>query len=133
MAVSARVASVLPDYEVAFNVGASKGVEVGDVATVFGYTPVNDPETGEELGRVRRVRLQLKITSVEDRFSLGQTTEWISPSTDANVFSLFLLPNSVRQRVTNTAERENRTTVFLRPGDEVEITRKKGKAASSPA
>ncbi len=123
MTVKAKVARVLSDYEVAFNVGANAGLSVGDVATVYGYVDVNDPDTKEELGRVRRPRVKLRVIEVEPGFSVGQTTEWASSSggDQSTVFHLALGLDRVRQKVTGNPSEQNRVTVYLRAGDEVEI------------
>lgn len=70
-----RVAMVLNERELATNIGASDGVEVGMKFKVLADEPTEilDPETDELLGSIERVKVQVQATEVQERFSICRT------------------------------------------------------------
>jgi len=75
MEVEATVARTIGPYEIAINVGQSSGVVTGQEVEIVDYYDVEDPDTGEALGRYRKVRANLKVTFVEDSFSVARMTD----------------------------------------------------------
>lgn len=75
MEVEATVARTIGPYEIAINVGQSSGVVTGQEVEIVDYYDVEDPDTGQALGRYRKVRANLKVTFVEDSFSVARMTD----------------------------------------------------------
>lgn len=75
--IRGRVARVLSDREVALNVGREHNVEVGMLfdITVSAALEITDPDTGNALGQIDRVRVKarVKVSSVEDKFCIART------------------------------------------------------------
>ena len=71
------VAAILNDREVALNIGAVDGVELGMKFDILGPEPLTviDPATGVPLGVVDRVKIKVKVAAVHDRFSIARTFE----------------------------------------------------------
>lgn len=92
MAIEAKVATVFNRRDVAINAGADKGVLVDDVARLVRRTDVNDPDTGEFLGRSESTIIRLQVTTVAPRFSIARTFEYSSS------------PRRVRQVTENALE-----------------------------
>lgn len=69
------VAQVVSDRELIFNRGSEHGVEVGSIFKVLEASPVaiKDPETGEDLGAVQRVKVYVRAHEVADRFTIART------------------------------------------------------------
>lgn len=69
----AKILGPLEAPEVALNVGFAQGVKEGMVFNVFDYDPtvITDPETGEVLGSVATKKHRVKITKVEEKFSVA--------------------------------------------------------------
>lgn len=67
-----KVAKMIDRYTVAITLadGPLDGVSEGDIL-VIGSEELKDPENGEVLGRLPRVRV--KVTEVHPRFALAQT------------------------------------------------------------
>ena len=62
--------------EVTLNVGESSGISVGDTFDVYKVTKViKDPETGEVLGTKTAKAGRIKVTEVEQKFSLATVVE----------------------------------------------------------
>ncbi len=78
-----KVARILTSRELVINRGESHGVSVGMYFAVYDQDAedVQDPETGEILGRVLRPKVKVKVRRVADRFAVAETYE----STTVNV------------------------------------------------
>ena len=75
--IRGKIAKVLSDREVVLNVGHEHGVQAGmffDIRAASGFE-VTDPDTGEVLGKIDRprVKAQVKVTNVEDKFAIAMT------------------------------------------------------------
>ncbi len=73
--IRGRVACVLNSREVALNVGANNGVEVGmyfDILDSKGEDIV-DPDTGESLGFIDRPKVSVRVTKVQEKLSVAST------------------------------------------------------------
>lgn len=70
-----RVAMVLNERELAINIGASDGVEVGMKFKVLADEPTEilDPETDELLGSIDREKVRVQAREVQERFSICRT------------------------------------------------------------
>ncbi len=63
--------------EVVINRGARDGVKIGDRFLVYREGPqINDPDTGEDLGRIELVRGRGMVTHVQDHLATIRTTEY---------------------------------------------------------
>ena len=73
--IRGKVARILNAQELAINVGIAHGVNVGmyfDVMDAQGQD-IKDPDTNEVLGSFERPKVRLKITHVQDKFSVAST------------------------------------------------------------
>lgn len=72
-----KVAQVLNEREVAINVGAEHGVETGMKFEILSEKPIviTDPDTGDEIGTIDRVKVRVKALEVEPRMSVARTYE----------------------------------------------------------
>ena len=75
--IRGQVARILSDREVALNVGREHNVEVGMLFDIMvpAALEITDPDTGNPLGRIDRVRAKarVKVSSVEDKFCIART------------------------------------------------------------
>ena len=73
--ISGKVARVLNEREVAINRGAVDGVEYGMEFNILASDEqrIQDPDTKEYLGSVRRPKTSVKVTEVYDRLSVAKT------------------------------------------------------------
>lgn len=63
-------------YELAINRGSRDGIKLGQKYHVFGYGPeLNDPDTGESLGRIELVRGRGEIVHVQDHIATLRSIE----------------------------------------------------------
>lgn len=75
--IRGKVARVLNDREVAFNIGLDHGVEIGmrfNILSTKGLD-IQDPDTGESLGSVDRPKACVKVLMVQDKLSVAGTFE----------------------------------------------------------
>jgi hypothetical protein len=70
-----RVALVEDDYTLVINRGAEAGVAAGMVFAVYGRTGrvVTDPDTGRELGTIKREKLRVRVFDVQPLFARAHT------------------------------------------------------------
>ena len=73
--IVAKVATVISESEVAFNVGSESGVKINYSATIQRPVRIEDPDTHEELGTVLVPALKLKVSLVADKYSVGVVDE----------------------------------------------------------
>ncbi|WP_084075266.1 hypothetical protein [Demequina sp. NBRC 110052] len=73
--VKGKVARIVSDREVILNRGLDDGVEVGATFYIFDANTVDvaDPDTGENLGGVRRVKALVRAIDVAPRLTLART------------------------------------------------------------
>ena len=114
MSIEARIAQVISIFDVALNAGSDAGVVVNAVATIFRDVEVNDPESGEPLGVVRRPLLHFKVAEVQPKFCVATTIGAVRRTDDDNMFANVLQNSPQRLRITaNEKARDWRTR--LRP------------------
>ncbi len=129
MSIDARIAEVISATDVAFNAGLESGVTIGSIATIFRETQVNDPDSGEPLGIVRRPAVRFKINEVHQRFSVGTTTDHVRRA-DSSLFpGLKNQPERIRV-TTDSSARDYRTRV-IEIGQYVEIDPPENEATST--
>lgn len=75
--IEGKVAQVLNEREVAINVGAEHGVETGMKFEILSEKPIviTDPDTGDEIGTIDRVKVRVKVVEVRPRMSITSTYE----------------------------------------------------------
>jgi len=76
-----KVADILGDYELAINMGKNSGVERGMLFAVLGKKLIRDPDTHKTLGTHQYEKLRVRVTEVEDNYSVASTkftTTWVS-------------------------------------------------------
>jgi len=68
------VARLVTDDELVINRGSRDGVKEGMYFNVLDETTDNirDPQTGEDLGSIERIKVQVRVTSVSERISLAE-------------------------------------------------------------
>ena len=71
-----KVARVLNTREVALNLGMNDGVEVGMYFDILDAKSENirDPDTGERLGSIRRSKVRVSVTRVQEKLALATTS-----------------------------------------------------------
>lgn len=75
--LTAKVASVLDSRTVALNIGKKKGVKQGMIFKLYSSGEiVKDPDTGLELGTIKIARYSVRVTTVEDLYSVASTYEF---------------------------------------------------------
>ena len=70
-----KVARVLNSRELALNVGQEHGVENDMLFDIFPRSrdDITDPDTNAALGSIYRPKVRVKVTKVEQRFSIART------------------------------------------------------------
>lgn len=73
--IRGRVARVLNSRELVLNIGRLGGVATGMVFSVLDPKgeDIEDPETGEVLGSLKREKVRVTVTEVQDRLSVAKT------------------------------------------------------------
>ncbi len=72
-----KIARILSDTEIVMNVGARDHVGVGQEFVIYEESePITDPETGEDLGRLERVKGRVKVTHVMERIAIAKTLNY---------------------------------------------------------
>lgn len=73
--IRGKIAKILNSRELAINIGASHGVQVGMYFDVMDqeHENLSDPVTGEILGSIERPKVRVKVILVQDRFALAST------------------------------------------------------------
>lgn len=109
--VTGQVALVEDDYTLVINRGAEAGVTPGMVFAVYSDVGqvITDPESGRELGRLRREELRVRVFDVHPLFARAHTFV----KTD-DFYGLLQLPFS---------EQQNDHIVTVNVGDTVALVR----------
>ena len=73
--IRGKVARVLNEREIAINIGTAHGVAVDMYFDVIDphYENIKDPDTNEALGSLRRPKVRVRITHVQERLSTAMT------------------------------------------------------------
>ncbi len=89
--IEGKVAKVLNKRELVINRGAEHGVENGmRFEVVDDFDPILDPDTGETLGTIKRVKIRVRVSYVQPRFSIARTYETYQVSEPSSMLSLDL-------------------------------------------
>jgi hypothetical protein len=63
-----RVVNIISPFKIIFNCGKKDGIKIYDKFIVYGLTdPINDPETGEDLGSAEIVRGIGRVVHLQER------------------------------------------------------------------
>lgn len=118
----AHVARLFPPYEVVISAGAIDGVQLGALAIAHRPYDIKDPASGETLGTLRRAVLQMRVSDVQERFSVAYVQDWVEREREAGgVAAVFYGPQSENKRVTEELSNEDWRTVFIPAGAAVEV------------
>lgn len=73
--LNGKVARILNDREVVLSRGTRQGLTEGEYVGIFDPLTegIKDPETGENLGGVRRFKVTLRVTQVSERLAIAST------------------------------------------------------------
>lgn len=73
--ITGKVAEIISDREVILNRGSSHGVVKGMYFNILDPNTIGikDPETGEELGGIKRVKITVLAVEVAEKITLAQT------------------------------------------------------------
>jgi hypothetical protein len=112
--VKAKVAAVLDAYQIALNVGADEGVDIGDRVDLWNNTQVTDPDSGTVLGTVRTQKLRLELIEVQDHLSVARV---YSPPINFGEL-IFQRPPS---KTINVPGKANQSNVTVTRGEEATI------------
>lgn len=69
-----KVADILGEYELAINIGKNSGVKQGMEFAVLGKKLITDPDSHKTLGTYNYDKLRVRVTQVEDNYSVASTT-----------------------------------------------------------
>lgn len=116
--VTGKVANILKDSELAFNVGSDAGVTKGSFARVQREVAIRDPDSQEELGTVLVTILRLRVHLVDAKFSVGSVTEYQSRDEEAG---LLLTQRRYKRIVRSPGDEEPGISVYIKVGDVVSI------------
>lgn len=117
--IRGKVARKITGRELAINRGSDSGVEVGMLVQVLDTRAedIIDPDTGENLGSIRRIKKSLNITKVTDKLSLARADR-----TGIGAIGAMFEPDNVRDELGEVGV-----------GDPVEIWMPEDKATGASA
>lgn len=103
--VAGKVIRILNDREVVLNKGATSGLQEGDYIGIIDPATENlqDPDTGEDLGGIRRYKVALRVSRVSERAAIAATYKTRSVNLGgtggptASISKLFAEPKYVSQ------------------------------------
>lgn len=102
--IEGKVAAIVNSRELAINRGRDHGVTEGMRFEVMETpdTQIIDPETHESLGTIELVKIRVRVTVVEARFSIAETYETIGGGLTPIFAYSALLGTTPRLRTLNT-------------------------------
>jgi hypothetical protein len=68
-----KVADILGKYELAINIGKNSGVKLGMEFAVLGKKLITDPDSHKTLGTYNYDKVRVRVTQIEDNFSVAST------------------------------------------------------------
>lgn len=73
--ITGEVAELIDDRTLVINRGSKDGVTLGMLFMVYDATGkvVKDPVTGDELGNIKLPKIEVKVTHVDEKYSLAET------------------------------------------------------------
>ena len=76
--LTGKITNIIDEYIVIINIGAEKGVAEGMKFEILGPTIViNDPDSGEELGKLELIKARVRVTEVKPKYSIAESYEQI--------------------------------------------------------
>ncbi|CAH0255709.1 hypothetical protein SRABI83_03238 [Arthrobacter sp. Bi83] len=144
--VTGKVAEIISDREVILNRGLKDGVRKGMYFSILDPASIGiiDPDTGEELGGIKRVKISMVAVQVADRITLASTFRTRSVNVGGNartgletIAGMMSAPKYVEQverlRLDATASRPlGESESIVAKGDPFEST-DQASAESSPS
>ena len=94
--IEGKVAKILNTRELVINRGSENGVEDGmRFEVIDDYSEVLDPDTRECLGTISRVKVRVRVSHVQPRFSIARTYETYKISNFAAAIASMATPQPV--------------------------------------
>ena len=89
-AIEGKVARLLNSRELIINRGSEDGVEDGMRFEIIDeFDEIRDPDTKEILGGIKRVKVRVKVSDVQERLAIARTYEtYKTPDTSMLTFGL---------------------------------------------
>ena len=88
MTIRARVAKILDEEHILLSAGEEDGVRIGMLFVIFDEgEEVKNPETGESLGRVERVKGMVVVSHVQERLCQATPPETVVEDPESTVLS----------------------------------------------
>jgi hypothetical protein len=112
--ISAKVATITSDSEIAVNVGATAGVSKGSIVRLFRSVEILDPDTNEKLGGVRYPRASFVVTLVSEKYSVATVRD----RSEGTVWS----PVPALKKLTGEEGVDQDQWVYVRPGMDCEVS-----------
>lgn len=84
--VSCKLATIVDEYQLAFNAGTDNHVSEGDIVDLYRVVEVKDPESQETLGSVSLVKIRLRVGHVQKRLCVARVIDRISTGESEPMF-----------------------------------------------
>lgn len=107
--ITGTVIRILNDREVVLNRGSRDGLEIDMYVGIIDpdTEDLEDPETGEQLGGIRRYKVALKVIQISERLAIAATykTKQVnvgglgSPNSGLGAFALAMTPRKIETQV----------------------------------
>lgn len=76
MTIEGKIADIVDEYTVVVNIGSDDGVKNTHRYGVYTESdPIEDPETGEELGKIEHKVAEIKPVDINEEYSVMRTDE----------------------------------------------------------
>ena len=94
--IRGKVASLLPPREIAINKGYANGVTEGMYFDVMSLDSgeIKDPDTNEVLGSIKRTKVRVRVTEVQEKLAVGSTYERATVDSSFGPYARSLMPAS---------------------------------------
>ncbi|WP_229053877.1 hypothetical protein [Aeromicrobium sp. Leaf350] len=115
--IDSLVAEILDAHRIALNKGANFGVTEGSSVVLYREVSVSDPETLEQLGVVKLVKLRLRVASVYEKMSVAV----VSDRSEASVGATIGLSVTAESRTLVTIKDASEWGASKKPGVEVRV------------
>ena len=119
-AIEGKVAGILNSRELVINRGASDGVKDGMRFEVIDDSyEILDPDTGEALGTIKKVKLRVKVSDIQPRLSIARTYETYETASFASAIASLTAPSTVTK--VRTIRNDAATTPLEQREDYIKI------------
>jgi len=116
-----KVAKVISEHEVAFNMGGNAGIRKDDVVVLSDRVEIKDPDSGSDLGAVLVPRLRFAVTLVSEKYCLGKVTDRVGASGgSATTWSSLSAP---LKRISDDPWAEGSDIALVKIGEQAEVRR----------